>query len=385
MAGQKAVKPDPGLWVPLLEAYRLTSLRHDTVLEGTLRTDLTAASAEVTDALAEWPASAYLQRDGDATHVVLVYQGTDGPPRWRLQLALFVATIVTTLGSGALMAGLDPFRTEVVLIGEVGIPYPSGIEWSVLWLGAPFAFPFLGVLLAHEMGHYVAARVHGVRATLPYFIPFPPYFSVIGTLGAFIRLRGPTVRRAVLFDIGSAGPFASFAVSIPILALGLTLSESLPRPASLATPFVILFQGQPVWLGSGLVTHLLATVFGPGATGESLILLHPVALVGWLGLFVTTLNLLPLGQLDGGHILYALQPSRHSLAARGFVLALVPLGFVWGGWWAWAVVVLVLHRGRVEHPAVMQHEPTIGPVRRTLGWALIAMFLLTFVPIPLHL
>ena len=386
MAGQKAVKPDPGPWLPLLEAYRLTSLPHDTVLEGTLRPDLTAASAEVTHALAEWPATAYLQREGDATHVVLVYRIKDEPRRWPwLQLALLAATIVTTLGSGALMAGVDPFHTEVFSIGGVDIPYPSGIEWSVLWLGAPFAFPFLGVLLAHEMGHYVAAQVHHVRATLPYFIPFPPYFSVIGTVGAFIRLRGPTVRRAVLFDVGSAGPVASFAVSVPVLALGLTLSETIPGRASLATPFVILFQEQPVWLGSGLVTHLLATAFGPGAAGESLILLHPLALGGWLGLFVTTLNLLPLGQLDGGHVLYALQPRRYTLAARGFLLALVPLGFVWWGWWAWAVVVLVLHRGRIEHPPVIQHEPTIGPVRRTLGWALIAMFFLTFVPMPIHL
>jgi len=386
VAGQKTVKPDPSLWLPLLDAYRLTALPHDTVLEGTLRADLTAASPEVTRALSEWPAAAYLQREGDETRVVLVYQLKHEPRRWPwLQLALFAATIVTTLGAGALMRGLDPFSFQVVSIAGVDIPYPSRVQWRVLWLGIPFAFPFLGVLLAHEMGHYVAARVHRVRVSLPYFIPFPPYFSIIGTAGAFIRLKGPIVRRTVLFDVGSAGPFASFALSVPILALGLTLSETIPGRASVTTPFAIEFSGQLVWLGNGLVTHVLATVFGPGRPGESMILLHPLALVGWLGLFVTTLNLLPLGQLDGGHILYALEPRRHVLAARGFLLALVPLGFVWWGWWAWAVVVLVLHRGRVQHPPVILQETTIGGARGVLGWLLIVMFLVTFVPVPMNL
>ena len=114
-------------------------------------------------------------------------------------------------------------------------------------------------------------------------------------------------------------------------------------------------------------------------------MLHPLALVGWLGLFVTALNLLPLGQLDGGHILYALFPRGHGLAAWAFFLTLIPLGFVWWGWWAWAAVVLVVNRGRVGHPTVIQHEQTIGPLRRGLGWALIVIFLLTFVTVPVQL
>ena len=386
MAGIGRVKPDPGVWLPLLEEYRLTSLPHDTVLDGVLRPGLTAASEEVTEALSRWPAPAYLHRKDEATHLVLVYQVKDEPRRlpW-LQVALFAATVVTTLGAGALMLGLDPFATGVVRIGRVDLPYPSGVQWRVLWAGAPFALPFLGVLLAHEMGHYLAARVHRVRVTLPYFVPFPPYFSVIGTLGAFIRLRGPTVRRTVLFDVGSAGPIASFVLSLPILALGLRWSEAVPEAASLATPFAIRFAGQAVWLGNGLVTHVVASLFGPAPVGEQVILLHPLALVGWLGLFVTALNLLPLGQLDGGHVLYAFEPRRHGFAARAFLLALLPLGFLWWGWWAWAAVVLLLHRGRVDHPRVIQGEPDIGRVRGALAWLLIAMFFLTFVPVPITL
>lgn len=386
MGAPKAVKPDPGLWMPLLDEYRLTSLPHDTVLQGRLRNGLTGVSPEVLAALEEWPASAYLEHREDATHVVLVYRiretGTGVP--W-LHLALFVGTLFTTLAAGALMGGSDPFRTRALELGGLAIPYPSGIDWPDLFGGALFALPFLGVLLAHEMGHYAAARVHRVTATLPYFIPFPPYFSLIGTIGAFIRLKGPTVRRSILFDVGAAGPFASFLISIPLLVVGLLLSQSVPGAASLETPFVISFVGQPVWLGSGLLTHLVASLVGPGQVGEVLIRLHPLALVGWLGLFVTALNLLPLGQLDGGHVLYALVPKRQGLVARWFLVCLIPIGFLWWGWWAWAVVVAVLHRGRVQHPPVIQDAPDIGRARTGLAWTLIVIFLLTFVPVPLGL
>jgi membrane-associated protease RseP (regulator of RpoE activity) len=255
---------------------------------------------------------------------------------------------------------------------------------SALVRGAPFAIPFLGVLLVHEMGHYVAARIHRVRATLPYFIPFPPYFSIIGTVGAFIRLKGPTIRRAILFDIGAAGPLASFAVSLPLLAIGLAFSQVAPGRATLETPFVIQFAGQPVWLGNGVLVHLLATWLAPGVLGEMPILLHPFALAGWLGLFVTALNLLPLGQLDGGHIVYALLPKHQGKAARLFLLALLPLGLLWWGWWAWALLIVVLHRGRVDHPTVVQPEESVGRRRRALGWLLLVIFFLTFVSVPLN-
>ncbi|MEX2466290.1 MAG: site-2 protease family protein [Gemmatimonadota bacterium] len=384
MGLRKAVKPDPGVWLPLLDSYKLTALPHDTVLEGTLRPDLDGASPEVVAALEAWPAPAYLDHQSGVTHVVLVYQMRDEPFAlpW-LHTALLVATLITTLAAGALMGGRDPFRTQVFELGRLTLPYPSGIQWNVLLEGVPFALPFLGVLLAHEMGHYVAARVHRVRASLPYLIPFPPYFSIIGTVGAFIRLRGPTVRRKTLFDVGAAGPFVSFLISLPLLAVGLSLSEPVPGDASMGTPFLIHFAGQPVWLGNGVITHVLASVFAPVAVGEAPLLLHPLAFVGWLGLFVTALNLLPLGQLDGGHVLYAMHPIRSERVARFFMLALIPLGFVWWGWWAWAALIAVLHRGRVSHPRVIQHAPEIGQTRLLLGVLLILIFFLTFVPVPL--
>ena len=386
MALRKAVKPDPGVWLPLLADYRLTALSNDTLLEGTLRDDLTGASPEVQAALRAWPASAHLKDEGEQTHIALVYHAIDerGRGPW-LHLVLFAATMLSTMAAGALMAGVDPLGTQLFRLGETTIPYPTRLNLSALVLGAPFALPFLGVLLVHEMGHYVAARIHRVRATLPYFIPFPPYFSIIGTVGAFIRLKGPTVRRAILFDVGAAGPLASFAVSLPLLAIGLVLSRVAPGRATLEAPFVIQFAGQPLWLGDGVIVHLLATWFAPGVLGDTPILLHPLALAGWLGLFVTALNLLPLGQLDGGHILYALLPKHQGRAARIFLLALFPLGFLWWGWWAWVLLIVALHRGRVDHPSVVQPEASVGRARRTLGWLLLAIFVLTFVPVPLNI
>lgn len=386
MAASERVKPDPSVWLPLLETYELTTLPGDTVLRGTLRPELSVDSPEVTRALETWSGQAHVSVDGGGVELVLVYQIKErAKPGLAIHAFLFLATLITTLGSGALMEGVDPFRTRFLEYGGVDLPYPSALDLPRLSRGAFFALPFLGVLLAHEMSHFFAARRHGVRASLPYFIPFPPYFSLIGSLGAFIRLRGPTVHRASLFDIGASGPLASFVVSLPLLVLGLLWSEPIVGEVSLATPFVIRFMGDPVWLGGGLATWLLAALFGPAPVGETLILLHPFALAGWLGLFVTALNLLPLGQLDGGHILYAMGPGIHLRVARLFMLALIPLGFLWWGWWAWAALVYVIHRGRVGHPRVLQPGPDVGRARTVLGWLLVLTFVLTFVPVPIEL
>lgn len=386
MTGLEGVNNDPGAWLPLLGEYHLTALPEEMLLKGELRPGLSPASPEVTEVLAAWDGQAHLHHDGDVTDVVLVYARADVVhARPWLHAGLLFATLLTTLAAGAMLAGLDPFSTGIFEMGRVALPYPRGVQWTALGAGASFALPFLGVLLAHEMGHYTAARAHRVRATLPYFIPFPPYFSIIGTVGAFIRLKGPTVRRTGLFDIGAAGPLASFLLSLPLLVVGLALSDVAPGGRVGMTPFLVQFVGEPVWLGSGLLTSALAGIFGPEGAASGTLVLHPLAFAGWLGLFVTSLNLLPLGQLDGGHVLYAMAGARQHLAARVFLLALFPLGFVWWGWWAWAVLVGVLHRGRLVHPPVLQPVPGLGRLRKAAAWVMIIVFFLTFVPVPIAL
>jgi hypothetical protein len=372
-------------WLPLLERYEITSLPWDLLLRGTLRRGLDGASPLVRSALADTGLAGHFQQREGGTEVVLVVPRAEDRPRLWIHALLFLATLLTTLAAGALLAGADPFGTELVRIGRVALPYPTGLHLPTLTLGAPFALPFLGVLLGHEMGHWTAARRHRIRASLPYFIPFPPYFSAIGTLGAFIRLKGATIRRSQLFDVGASGPFVSFVLSLPLFAGGLLLSEAVPGRTSLASPFVVEFAGQPVWLGNGPILHFLTLLAGPAAPGTDPILLHPFAFAGWLGLFVTALNLLPMGQLDGGHVLYAMFGEGQGRAARLFFLALLPMGFLWWGWWAWAALVFILHRGRMEHPRVVQPEVRLGRGRTLLAWVVLAVFFLTIVPVPIQL
>lgn len=385
MTAENGVNPDPTVWSDVLDDYSVRSIRNGNVIRGQLSAGLHERSPEVVEALEAWPARAHFAEVDGHTEVVLVYETSRPGERYWLHLLLFAATMITTLGSGALMRGVDPFRTRFLEIGRTALPYPSGIDFGALSVGADFAIPFMFVLLAHEMAHFVAAHGHRVRASLPYFLPFPPYYSVIGTLGAFIRIRTPSVRRSIIFDIGASGPFASFLASVPLFAWGMHLSRPVPGSASLSAPFLVMFIDQPVWLGNGVGTHLLATWFGPGGLGDTAILLHPFALAGWLGLFVTALNLLPLGQLDGGHALYAMAPRLGERLARLFMGVLFILGFAWRGWWAWAVLVLILHRGRMAHPAVLQPGPDPGRVRRGLGWALLIIFFATMTPVPIRL
>ncbi len=385
MGPSVAVKDDFGPWLSLFEDYEIGTLSADLLLRGTLRSDLHATSPEVLEAVASWGRPVHFHQGDERVEVALVAQGPPVPDRIWLHALLLALTLLTTLSAGALLAGTDPFSTRVWELGRMLIPYPTTVRWSTLAIGAPFAFPFLGVLLAHEMGHWAAARRHSIRASLPYFIPFPPYLSIIGTVGAFIRLRGATIRRAHLFDVGASGPLLSFVLSLPLLAVGLSMSRALPGMAPDMSPFLINFAGTPIQLGDSVLLHGLTAVFGPSPGNAGPILLHPVAFAGWLGLFVTALNLLPLGQLDGGHILYALLGRRQERIGRLFLMSLVPLGLLWWGWWGWAALVAVLNRGRVGHPRVVQPDEEVGGLRAVVGWFMIFVFFLTFVPVPLRL
>jgi membrane-associated protease RseP (regulator of RpoE activity) len=216
--------------------------------------------------------------------------------------------------------------------------------------------------------------VHDVDATLPFFIPAPPVFF-IGTLGAFIRMRSMPRDRKALFDVGAAGPWAGIAVAVPLLVLGLALSEVKP-PAP--TP------GGAFYLGESLLLRALMWMVLGVSDSDVTIVLHPIAMAGWVGLLVTALNLMPVGQLDGGHIVYAALGARgHRAVSLGTVTALIVLAV--GGatsWLVWAALLLVLG---LRHPHIVDNDTPLGPVRRWGAAASLLLFVLTFMPEPLRL
>jgi membrane-associated protease RseP (regulator of RpoE activity) len=243
------------------------------------------------------------------------------------------------------------------------------------------------ILLGHELGHYLVARRYRLDVSPPFFIPAPNWLNLIGTFGAFIRLRSALINRVMLLDVGAGGPVVSFVLSIPAVALGLWWSRPLPVPAGGApSHLLVLYAGQPLWLGRSLLVLLLCHLTG---TASGVWVLHPLALAGWLGLFVTALNLFPLSQLDGGHVLFALFGPAQRFAGLGFLAVLVALGNPWWGgwwgWWVWAGAILLLGRGTVRHPAVFDAALPVTGARRLLAWGCIAAFVLTFIPLPFQL
>jgi membrane-associated protease RseP (regulator of RpoE activity) len=242
-----------------------------------------------------------------------------------------------------------------------------------LLLGIPFAGTLMLILLAHEMGHYLYCKRYGVWATLPFFIPAP---TLIGTLGAFIRIRSPIRSRTALFDIGIAGPIAGFVVALGVLVVSLGLSKPIPHAASspvLELGFPLIFQ---------LVHRLLAAQ--SGAHGIALlpmdrVLLHPTAIAAWVGMFATSLNLLPGGQLDGGHIVFSLAPQAHKFVSRLTILFLLPMAYyLWTGWFVWAIL---LQLSSLRHPNVADY-PRISGGRAWLALLALLMLILTLTPAP---
>jgi membrane-associated protease RseP (regulator of RpoE activity) len=237
---------------------------------------------------------------------------------------------------------------------------------TILKLGIPFSLTLLAILLAHEMGHYFTCRYYGIQASYPYFIPAP---TLIGTMGAFIRIKTRITTRRALFDVGISGPLAGFMVAIPALVMAI-LNSKAEAPVNLS---------ESITLGNPLFIILLSKILRPGLNPAS-ISLHPIGCAAWVGLFATALNLLPVGQLDGGHILYAVLHETHRTVSRVLFLALVPLGvFCWAGWMVWAVILLALG---LRHPVVMIPSEPLGKARKALALVAGLIFLLTFVPTP---
>ena len=267
-----------------------------------------------------------------------------------LHIVLFILTMLSTLFVGAMQTGADILKDP----------------WKIYY-GLPFALTLMIILLTHELSHYFASKKHGVNATLPYFIPAP---TIIGTFGAFIKMKSPIVTRKALIDIGASGPIAGFIVSVIAVLIGLHLSEIVP---------VAEIKGALTLGDSILFSFLAQTVLGV-TPADSDILLNPVAFAGWIGLFVTSMNLIPVGQLDGGHIAFALLGEKQTRLSFILVLVMSLLGvLLWEGWIIWAVLLLVLG---LRHPPVISWEVPLDTRRKVIGWIAFLIFILTFIPVP---
>jgi len=286
-----------------------------------------------------------------------------------LAAVLFVITLVTSLIAGAHFAAAYTHNQAAsfdafFLTFRIAFRHPAS-----LLAGLPFAITLLTILLAHELGHYFACRRHHIHATYPFFIPAP---TLIGTFGAFILIRSPIRSSRALFDVGASGPLVGFLFALPALAYGVLHARIIPTLASDANADVIF--------GVPLVLKAMAAIIQPNAQAADL-LLHPVGRAAWVGLFATALNLLPVGQLDGGHIVRSISPRAHRWISLFLPLLLVPLGFfLWRGWLLWAMILLGLRFFRMA-PI---YDPTpLDPNRRFGAFLALLVFVLCFMPSPI--
>ena len=286
---------------------------------------------------------------------------------------LFALTLLSVAAAGAMQRGVNPLLSWRHLVHLVE--------------GVPFAVTLLGILSVHEFGHYFAARRWGIRASLPYFIPLP--FSFLGTLGAVIRLRSPIPHRRALLDIGAAGPLAGLVVALGACIVGLPQSEVVSAAYFEQLPPAL--RGDPIQLGAPLIFSALSGWLQPDILADETLLLGPVAFAGWVGLFITAFNLLPVGQLDGGHIAYALIGSRHRHLARLTFTALLGLGAygifatVWDlprGWLGWLLLAVLLSLFGRDHPPPQFPNLALDPWRRAVGLLCLLVLILCFTPAP---
>jgi membrane-associated protease RseP (regulator of RpoE activity) len=279
-----------------------------------------------------------------------------------MNVALFALTCLSTLLVGtALMAMYTNSFDDVLHFLTQILRSPS-----VLLNGLPFCLAIMSILLGHEMGHYLTCRYYGIDATLPYFIPAP---TLVGTMGAFIKIKSPIQHRAALLEVGIAGPIVGFVLAIPTLIIALAKSGYVaPDPSG------------SLELGEPLIFKIMELLMGKTPPAGMTINLHPIGIAAWFGFFATALNLLPVGQLDGGHVSYALFGRTHRHISLAFLLTLIPLGlFYWQGWLLWTTVLLIIG---FRHPVTVDDSVPLARRHSWLGWIALGMFILSFTPMP---
>jgi membrane-associated protease RseP (regulator of RpoE activity) len=291
----------------------------------------------------------YLRPFGEK-HEVLVSPGVapKTPSNPRLNLILFIATIISTIFTGAIL-----FDEQFNLAN-----------------GLMFGGALMGILTAHEAGHYLVGRRRKAQASLPYFIPLPAPLSIAGTLGAVIVQSEPFENRRTLLEIAVAGPIAGFIVAVPLLALGYLLSD---------TNVTLPANGEVIYFGDSLLTLLLTTLrFG---APDALVNLHPLGFAAWIGLLITGINLLPAGQLDGGHVAYALLGHRAKYVSYATIALMAALAFISQTWILWVVLLFLFGR---RHPPSLNEAVTLQPMHYLLVIASVLVFILVFIPRPIY-
>jgi len=265
-------------------------------------------------------------------------------------IILFLLTVITTLLAGAYMNQADPLSNPLLI-----------------FKGASFAVPLLLILTFHEFGHYIESKINGIKVSLPYFIPGPTLF---GTFGAVIRSKSPFRTRRDLLDVGAAGPIAGFVVAVIVIIIGLSHSQIVEEAP-----------GEGLILGESLIFKFLSWMVLKDLPEGHTVLLSPAAFAGWAGILVTMLNLLPIGQLDGGHIMYALLGKNQRKVATVATLGLIPLGyFLWPGWFVWVALVLLI---KIGHPPTLNDPVPLDTRRKLIGWLAMFIFILSFTPVPI--
>ena len=365
------------------EAWRVIHAGPREVVEGLVAPEHRGPSPALRAALRAWP-HAHYWAGADHSELILV-RPLVAPrrERWLLHITLFTVTAVCALAAGATLASRyePPDGTGVIgfLIACAKF-FPDFLTQpaEIILSGWTFALPLLGILLIHELGHYFAARRYAIDASPPYFLPIPPVVSPIGSLGAFLKLRSPVVDRRQLLDVGAAGPLAGFVVVLAVLAWCYAISQPSPPGYHNASTF-IYFGSRIAPLGDSLLTAAFREHFLPGVASVHLSL---PAFAGWAGALITGLNLLPLSQLDGGHVAYGLLGRRQTPLGLAALLGLIYLSQHWTPWLVWVVLTLVVGGWRWTHPSVMCPERPVQSGRVLLGWLCVLVFVVTFVPVP---
>ncbi len=302
--------------------------------------------------------------------------GNHGPPRIRMNIVLFVLTFTSSIYWGFIQ--YQQFYSEELRSVLTSNPFEAP---SALLGGLPFGIAVIAILLAHEMGHYLTCRHYGIEASLPYFLPLPPPNLIPtllpGTMGAVIRIRGAITSRRALFDIAVAGPIAGWVAALPILAYGLSQSR-------VVSTIEIETSGRYLTLGEPLLWGPMSRFFGPEIGPAQDLVMHPLAFVGWFALLITAMNLLPVGQLDGGHLLYSLVPQWHRALSFTVLILMFFAGFrFFPGWILFAVIVSVLFiMGGLGKPRPIDDGQKLGATRIVLTLIALAIFVTSFMLIP---